>query len=125
MVNLVQPADGAVLSRITDNEFPYHVYGAQQDTGSLGVPNRTDHGQITGRGLVHGGRRRERLDLAPDPNDSEHSLRQRRLRQRDSLRDRRTSLSQDITPWPMPNFGSEINSASIAHVDAGAGASPA
>ena len=23
--------------------------------------------------------------------------------------DRRTSLSQDITPWPMPNFGSEIN----------------
>ena len=42
---------------ITDNEFPYHVYGAQQDSGAAAVPNRTDHGQITARDwfMVGGG----------------------------------------------------------------------
>src|SRR5579863_9893714 len=27
---------------ITDNDFPYHVYGAQQDSGSVDIANRTD-----------------------------------------------------------------------------------
>ncbi len=70
---------------ITDNEFPYHVYGAQQDTGAVGVPSRTDHGLITGARLVHGGRRRERLDGARSQR-SEHSLCQRSLWQRGALR---------------------------------------
>jgi photosystem II stability/assembly factor-like uncharacterized protein len=34
---------------ITDNQFPYVVYGAQQDSGSAAVLSRTDHGQITPR----------------------------------------------------------------------------
>ena len=34
---------------ITDDQFPYVVYGAQQDTGSAAVRSRTDHGQITPR----------------------------------------------------------------------------
>lgn len=30
----------------TDNRFPYHVFAAQQDSGSVAVPNRSDYGQI-------------------------------------------------------------------------------
>ena len=92
---------------ITDNEFPYHVYGAQQDTGSIAVPNRTDHGQITGRDwyMVGGG---ESGWIVPDPNDP-NILFASGVYGSVIRWDRRTSLSQDITPWPMPNFGSEIN----------------
>jgi len=92
---------------ITDNEFPYHVYGAQQDTGSLGVPSRTDHGQITARDwfMVGGG---ESGWIAPDPNDS-NILYATGVYGSVVRYDRRTSLSQDITPWPMSNFNSEIN----------------
>ena len=91
----------------TDNEFPYHVYGAQQDTGSIGVPNRTDHALITGRDwfMVGGG---ESGWLAPDPDDP-NILYASGVYGSVVRFDRRTSLSQDITPWPMPNFGSEIN----------------
>ena len=92
---------------ITDNEFPYHVYGAQQDTGSIAVPNRTDHGNITGRDwyMVGGG---ESGWLAPDPNDP-NILYASGVYGSVVRWDRRTSLSQDITPWPMPNFTSDIN----------------
>ncbi|HEU4642314.1 MAG TPA: glycosyl hydrolase, partial [Gemmatimonadaceae bacterium] len=34
---------------ITDDRFPYHVYGAQQESGSAGVASRGDDGQITFR----------------------------------------------------------------------------
>ena len=92
---------------ITDNEFPYHVYGAQQDTGSIAVPSRTDHGQITGRDwyMVGGG---ESGWIVPDPSDP-NVLYASGVYGSVIRWDRRTSLSQDITPWPMPNFGSEIN----------------
>ena len=92
---------------VTDNEFPYHVYGAQQDTGSIAVPNRTDHGLITGRDwfMVGGG---ESGWLAPDPSDST-ILYASGVYGSVVRFDRRTSFSQDITPWPMQNFGSEIN----------------
>jgi photosystem II stability/assembly factor-like uncharacterized protein len=33
----------------TDGRFPYHVLAAQQDSGSVAVPNRSDYGQITFR----------------------------------------------------------------------------
>jgi len=92
---------------ITDNTFPYHVYGAQQDTGSLAVPNRTDHGLITGRDwyMVGGG---ESGWLVPDPTDP-NILYATGVYGSVVRFDVRTSLSQDITPWPMQNFGSEIN----------------
>ena len=69
---------------ITDNEFPYHVYGAQQDTGATAVASRTDHGQITARDwfMVGGG---ESGWMAPDPSDPNIALRDWRLRQRGSL----------------------------------------
>jgi photosystem II stability/assembly factor-like uncharacterized protein len=92
---------------VTDNEFPYHVYGSQQDTGSIAVPNRTDHGQITGRDwyMVGGG---ESGWIVPDPNDP-NVLFASGVYGSVVRWDRSTSLSQDITPWPMPNFGSEID----------------
>jgi photosystem II stability/assembly factor-like uncharacterized protein len=34
---------------ITDNQFPYWVYGAQQESGSVGIASRTDTGSITFR----------------------------------------------------------------------------
>jgi photosystem II stability/assembly factor-like uncharacterized protein len=34
---------------ITDNRFPYWVYGGQQESGSAGVASRSDYGQITFR----------------------------------------------------------------------------
>jgi photosystem II stability/assembly factor-like uncharacterized protein len=55
---------------ITDNRFPYWVYGAQQDSGAAGVPSRTDN--IDGINLTQfretaaGG---ESDNIAPDPLD--------------------------------------------------------
>src|ERR1041385_744739 len=34
---------------ITDNEFPYNVYGGQQESGSVGIASRGNDGQITFR----------------------------------------------------------------------------
>jgi photosystem II stability/assembly factor-like uncharacterized protein len=55
---------------ITDNRFPYWVYGAQQDSGAAGVPSRTNtYDGITMeqfREITAGG---ESDNLAPDPND--------------------------------------------------------
>jgi photosystem II stability/assembly factor-like uncharacterized protein len=34
---------------ITDNRFPYWVYGAQQESGSAGTTSRSDYGEITFR----------------------------------------------------------------------------
>ena len=34
---------------ITDNQFPYWVYGGQQESGSAGVASRSDYGEITFR----------------------------------------------------------------------------
>jgi photosystem II stability/assembly factor-like uncharacterized protein len=92
---------------ITDNEFPYHVYGAQQDSGSAAVMSRTDHAQITARDwfMVGGG---ESGWLAPDPSDP-NIVYATGVYGSVVRWDRRTSLSQDITPWPASNFGSDIN----------------
>ncbi|HLJ75326.1 MAG TPA: hypothetical protein VKU62_12120 [Thermoanaerobaculia bacterium] len=55
---------------VTDNQFPYWVYGAQQDSGAAGVPSRTnriDGINITNfRETTAGG---ESDNVAPDPND--------------------------------------------------------
>ncbi len=57
---------------ITDNRFPYWVYGAQQDSGAAGIPSRTDN--IDGINLTQfhevtaGG---ESDNVAPDPDDPE------------------------------------------------------
>jgi photosystem II stability/assembly factor-like uncharacterized protein len=91
----------------TDNHFPYNVYASQQDSGTVVVPSRTDHGQISeyDRFTVGGA---ESGYIAPDPKDPNivyvsntyGSL---------SRFDKRTSQGQNITPWPAPAFGVEIS----------------
>ncbi|MEA2490773.1 MAG: hypothetical protein QOH21_2565, partial [Acidobacteriota bacterium] len=57
---------------ITDNRFPYHVYGAQQDSGAAGVPSRTNGydgiNMTEFREVTAGG---ENDNIAPDPKDPE------------------------------------------------------
>ncbi|MGH8132923.1 MAG: WD40/YVTN/BNR-like repeat-containing protein, partial [Steroidobacteraceae bacterium] len=66
---LNQPT-GQFYHVITDNRFPYWVYGAQQDSGAAGIPSRTDN--IDGINLTEfretatGG---ESDNIAPDPHD--------------------------------------------------------
>ena len=99
---------GQFYHAITNDAFPYMVYGAQQDTGSSGTPNRTDHFQITGRDWVttvgaEGGY------FAPDPHDPKI------LYDSDAYGsveryDMRTSLSQNIAPWPIVPLASSPSS---------------
>ena len=98
---------GQMYHVTTDNRFPYTIFGAQQDSGSIAVASRSDHGVISGQDWVNVGGG-ESGYLAIDPNDpniiyatgSYGSV---------SRYDRRTSLSQDISPWPLPMWGTEIN----------------
>ena len=91
----------------TDNSFPYAVYGAQQDSGSAAVMSRTDHGHITATDwfLIGGG---ESGWIVIDPND-QNILYATNAYGGVVRYDRRTSFSQDISPWPMQAFGMEIN----------------
>jgi photosystem II stability/assembly factor-like uncharacterized protein len=86
---------------ITDNRFPYWVYGSQQDSGAAGVPSRTNG--FDGINLTHfremtaGG---ESDNVAPDPRDPEvlYGGRVDRL-------DLRTGLTRSIDPtlaYPSP-----------------------
>jgi len=92
---------------ITDNQFPYVVYGAQQDSGSAAVLSRTDHGQITPRDWFPTGGS-ESGYMAPDPKDSNIIYLSGTYGSVERF-NKRTGLSQDITPWPALTFGSEIN----------------
>ncbi|HEX8816399.1 MAG TPA: glycoside hydrolase [Terriglobales bacterium] len=53
---------------ITDNEFPYWVYGGQQESGSVGIASRSDFGSITFRDWYPIGVE-EYGYAAPDPLD--------------------------------------------------------
>ena len=101
-----------------------HVYGAQQDTGSIAVPSRTDHGQITGAtGYTVGGS--ESGCMAPDPSDPEPSLRQRRVRHVSAL-----GPANVLQPGHHAVAHAQLRHRHQRrkyrdHMDAGAGASPA
>ncbi len=55
---------------ITDNRFPYWVYGSQQDSGAVGIPSRTNTyngiSTMDFREVTAGG---ESDNIAPDPTD--------------------------------------------------------
>jgi len=53
---------------VTDDRFPYRVYAAQQDSGSVAVPSRSDFGEISYRDWYSPGGF-EFGYLAPDPLD--------------------------------------------------------
>jgi photosystem II stability/assembly factor-like uncharacterized protein len=91
----------------TDNHFPYWVMGSQQDSGSIAVASRSDHGVLSAQDMpnIGGG---ESGTLAPDPND-ENVIYATGAYGSVSRYDRRTSFSQDVSPWPMPTWNTEIN----------------
>lgn len=90
----------------TDDKFPYAVYGAQQDSGSIAVLSRTDHGLITSRDSFSADGS-ESGYIVPDPSD-QNVLFVSGVFGSVSRFDLRTSFSQDITPWPYSNWSSEI-----------------
>jgi len=92
---------------ITDNQFPYVVYGAQQDSGSAAVLSRTDHGQITPRDWFPAGES-ESGYMAPDPQDPNIVFLSSAYGGVDRY-NRKTGFSQNVTPWPVQAFGSEID----------------
>ena len=92
---------------ITDNQFPYTVYGAQQDTGSAAVVSRTDHAQVTPRDWFPAGPSESGyMTLDPDdPNIIYLSGTYGTV----ARFNRHTGLSQDVSPWPANIYDSEIN----------------
>src|SRR5215467_7202948 len=92
---------------ITDKQFPYVVYGAQQDSGSAAVVSRTDHSQITPRDWFPAGPS-ESGYIALDPGNPDIIYLSGTYGTVARF-NRHTGLSQDITPWPVPMFSSPIN----------------
>ena len=91
---------------ITDNKFPYAVYGTQQDSGGIAILSRGNDGQISARDVFSPGGS-ESGYIAPDPSrpniiyltGSYGTV---------TRFDLRTSFGQDISPWPVSTFRSEI-----------------
>jgi hypothetical protein len=85
-----------------DNQFPYRIYGAQQDNTTMSIPSRSDHGRITIEEweTVGGG---EDGYIAPHPTDpnivyaADHHWLHRY--------DRRTKQTRDISPNPETHYG--------------------
>jgi photosystem II stability/assembly factor-like uncharacterized protein len=91
---------------ITDNRWPYWIYGAQQDAGSMGVISRSDFGTITYREWMQPGTGESGM-VALDPLDS--NIIYGGNTYGGLLRyDRTTSQTQDINPWPRDAFGVPI-----------------
>ncbi len=92
---------------ITDNQFPYNVYGPQQDSGAIAVPSRTNFGQITPRDWfpASGSESGYIVIDSTDPNILYVSGAYGSV----ARYDRRTALSQDVSPWPVPTFGTDID----------------
>ena len=90
----------------TDNQFPYFVYGTQQDSGSVAIASRTGHGQITeqDRRSVGGS---ESGYIAPDPADP-NIVYVAGVYGGLTRFDKRTAQGQNITPWPSFRFNADL-----------------
>ncbi len=80
---------------ITDNRFPYWVYGGQQESGSVGIRSRGDHGAISFRDWMPVGVE-EYGYAAPDPLDPNVIFGGKLTRF-----DVRTGQTQDVSPAPL------------------------
>ena len=91
---------------ITGNQFPYTVYGTQQDSGTVAIPSRTNHGNITeaDRYSVGGS---ESGYVAPDPEDP-NIVYVAGVYGGLTRFDKRTSQGQNITPWPSFQFNVDL-----------------
>jgi photosystem II stability/assembly factor-like uncharacterized protein len=88
-----------------DNQFPYHVYGAQQDSGSVDTTSRGNDGSITYRDW-HPTGAGESGYIAPDPSDP--SIVYGGGTYGELFRyDKRTGQAQNIAPEALRAFGSD------------------
>jgi photosystem II stability/assembly factor-like uncharacterized protein len=90
----------------TDNEFPYHVYGAQQDSGTVATTSRSDYGSITYRDWYSIGAG-ESGYIAPDPSDP-NTVYGGSTYGRLYRFDKRTGQSQDISPTAVEEWTTPI-----------------
>jgi len=98
---------GQMYHVVTDNQFPYVVYGSQQDDGALGILSRTDHESITQRDWFIAGQP-ESGYVALDP--SRPGVRYISSSYGGVVRvDTKTSLSTEVNPWPAQSFGGDIS----------------
>jgi photosystem II stability/assembly factor-like uncharacterized protein len=89
----------------TDNQFPYYVYGSQQDNSSIGIASRGDDGNI-GRedwDPVGGG---EAGYIAPHPTDPNIVYAGEYIGILTRY-DRRTKQAQNVSVWPDDTDGHE------------------
>ncbi len=90
----------------TDNQFPYYVYGAQQDSGTVATTSRSDYGSITYRDWYSIGAG-ESGYIAPDPSDPNTvygGSTYGRLFRFDKI----TGQSQDISPTALEEWTTPI-----------------
>ncbi|HML17632.1 MAG TPA: hypothetical protein VK419_11420, partial [Bryobacteraceae bacterium] len=87
---------------VADRQFPYHIYGAQQDNTTIGLPSRSDYGRITIEDweTVGGGEDGYIATNSADSNiiyaANHHWL---------TRYDRRTKQVRDISPNPETHYG--------------------
>ena len=86
-----------------DNRFPYWVYSAQQDSGTVGIASRSDYGAISFRDWHPVGGDERDYDI-PDPQDPD-IVYGSGLGGRLSRWDARTGEVQNISPWPVSSYG--------------------
>ena len=89
-----------------DNDFPYHIYGAQQDNSTVAILSRSNGGAITERDWhdVGGG---ESGWIAPDPLDSNFVY----AGSYDGLLtrlDTKSGTMRDVNAWPDNPMGSGV-----------------
>ena len=90
----------------TDNQFPYAVYGTQQDSGSAATLSRTGHDLITPRDWFPAGPS-ESGYMVVDPKDPDIIYISGTYGTVARF-NKRTGLSQDISPWPAFAWDAEI-----------------
>jgi photosystem II stability/assembly factor-like uncharacterized protein len=87
----------------TDDRFPYWIYSAQQDSGTVALASRSDYGQLTFRDWhpVGGDERDYDIPFPGDPDIVYGSGLGGRL----SRWDARTGQVQNVAPWPVSSYG--------------------
>ncbi len=91
-----------------DNQFPYRLYGGQQDNGSVRIVSRSDYGAISFRDWQPVGAD-ERDCIVPDPDDP-HVSYGSGLGGRVSRYDDRTGDVQNVTPVQVNTYGRDPRS---------------
>jgi len=100
-------ATGQFYHLAADNRFPYWIYSAQQDSGTVGAASRSDYGQLTFRDWHPVGGDERDYDL-PDPGDP-NIVYGSGLGGRLSKWDARNGRVSNVSPWPVIAYGIKPN----------------